>query len=88
MDDTYSTDCRNEDDDPFAPYRKWVADFDSWTEASEQKAIARLASLSIRPRISVILPVYNPPVRFLARAIDSVRRQVYPEWELCIADDA
>ncbi len=88
MEDPDSTDRRTEDDDPFAPYRKWVAEFDSWTEASEQKAIARLGTLSHRPRISVILPVYNPPVQFLIRAIESVRRQVYPEWELCIADDA
>lgn len=88
MDDPKSTDRRDEDVDPFAPYREWVAEFDSWSEASEQKARARLATLSLRPRISVILPVYNPPVRFLERAIESVRRQVYPEWELCMADDA
>jgi glycosyltransferase involved in cell wall biosynthesis len=88
LNDSDSTDRPTEDDDPFAPYRKWVAKYDSWTEAKEQKAIARLATLSLRPRISVILPVYNPPIRFLVRAIESVRHQVYPEWELCIADDA
>ncbi|RKX31971.1 MAG: glycosyltransferase family 2 protein [Verrucomicrobia bacterium] len=88
MDEAKPTDRRTEDKDPFAPYRKWVAEFDSWSEASEQKAAARLATLSVRPRISVILPVFNPPVRFLVQAIESVRHQVYPEWELCIADDA
>ena len=83
-----STDRRYEDGDPFAPYRKWVAEFDSWTEAREKTATTRLAALDQRPKISVILPVYNPPVEFLTQAINSVRRQVYPEWELCIADDA
>ncbi|TSJ77530.1 glycosyltransferase family 2 protein [Rariglobus hedericola] len=34
------------------------------------------------------MPVYNTPARWLTRAIDSVRAQTYPYWELCIADDA
>jgi glycosyltransferase involved in cell wall biosynthesis len=33
------------------------------------------------------MPVYNPPVHLLRSAIDSVRSQIYPNWELCIADD-
>ena len=40
------------------------------------------------PLISVLMPVYNTPERWLRRAIDSVREQTYPRWELCIADDA
>jgi glycosyltransferase involved in cell wall biosynthesis len=38
--------------------------------------------------ISVVMPVYNPQPGFLRRAIDSVLDQVYPRWQLCIADDA
>jgi len=34
------------------------------------------------------MPVYNPPIPLLREAIDSVLAQVYPHWELCIADDA
>jgi glycosyltransferase involved in cell wall biosynthesis len=41
-----------------------------------------------RPTFSVIMPVYRTPDRFLREAIDSVLSQVYPHWELCIADDA
>nr|WP_249179454.1 glycosyltransferase family 2 protein [Burkholderia vietnamiensis] len=33
------------------------------------------------------MPVYNPKPEWLAEAIDSVRAQLYPHWELCIADD-
>src|SRR5699024_279696 len=40
------------------------------------------------PVFSFITPVYNPPERFLRAMLDSVLRQVYPHWELCIADDA
>jgi glycosyltransferase involved in cell wall biosynthesis len=37
--------------------------------------------------MSVIMPVYNPPPDLLRAAIDSVRVQLYTNWELCIADD-
>lgn len=41
-----------------------------------------------RPLISVVLPVYNVPEKWLRFCIDSVTRQFYANWELCIADDA
>jgi glycosyltransferase involved in cell wall biosynthesis/tetratricopeptide (TPR) repeat protein len=47
----------------------------------------QLSALSERPLISVIVPVYETDPRMLEWCIESVRRQVYPNWELCIADD-
>jgi glycosyltransferase involved in cell wall biosynthesis len=44
--------------------------------------------LSYRPQISVVMPVYRIDVRYLKRAVESVRQQIYPHWQLCIADDA
>jgi GT2 family glycosyltransferase/glycosyltransferase involved in cell wall biosynthesis len=38
-------------------------------------------------KISILMPVYKVPTELLRAAIDSVRRQSYPDWELCIADD-
>lgn len=38
------------------------------------------------PKISVAVPVYRTPGRFLVEMIESVRSQTYPNWELCIAD--
>jgi GT2 family glycosyltransferase len=34
------------------------------------------------------MPVYNTDPRWLAAAIRSVQAQLYPNWELCISDDA
>jgi GT2 family glycosyltransferase len=51
-------------------------------------AAQRVARLAARPLIAVLMPVYNAPERWLRRAIDSVRVQSYPDWQLCIADDA
>ncbi|MBD2251221.1 glycosyltransferase [Nostoc parmelioides] len=39
-------------------------------------------------KISLIVPVYNTPRHLLIEMIDSVQNQIYPNWELCIADDA
>jgi len=43
--------------------------------------------MAYQPLISIIVPVYNPPEDFLRAAIESVLAQVYPHWELCLADD-
>jgi glycosyltransferase involved in cell wall biosynthesis len=40
------------------------------------------------PLISVLMPVYNTPEKWLRRSIASVLSQDYGNWELCIADDA
>ena len=40
------------------------------------------------PMISVLTPVYNTPPEYLRAMIASVRAQNYPNWELCLADDA
>jgi O-antigen biosynthesis protein len=40
-----------------------------------------------RPLISVAMPTYRPRRRYLRDAIESVRRQRDPSWELCVVDD-
>lgn len=47
-----------------------------------------LENLHYRPLISVLIPTYNTPVKYLVSAINSVRNQLYPHWEICICDDA
>jgi len=47
-----------------------------------------IESFSFQPKISVVMPVYNVEKRWLVEAVESVFRQVYQDWELCIADDA
>ncbi len=40
------------------------------------------------PLISVLVPTYNTSEKHLRELLDSLGRQLYPRWELCIADDA
>jgi len=37
--------------------------------------------------ISICIPVYKPSMRYLKKAIESIERQTYTNWEICIADD-
>ena len=39
-------------------------------------------------KISILVPLYNTPKKFLTDAIDSVRAQTYENWELCLTDDS
>ncbi len=39
-------------------------------------------------RISVVTPVFDPPLAVLEETIASVRAQTFSEWEWCVVDDA
>src|SRR5436190_18906654 len=67
-------------------YRDWIRRFDNSSRASRQRISQR--SFDYQPLISVLLSVYNPPRVYLERALESVLQQIYPRWELCVADDA
>lgn len=40
------------------------------------------------PILSIVMPVFDTPPLLLQDAIASVQAQLYPYWELCVADDA
>jgi glycosyltransferase involved in cell wall biosynthesis len=69
-------------------YKDWVKRWDSLTEDDRAAIRAEVGKMKSPPLISIAMPVYNTPARFLEAAICSVREQLYPHWELCIADDA
>ena len=75
------TDGRND-------YTHWLARFGTHSEADLRSFRERCATFARKPVISVVVPVYNPEPRWLVEALDSVCNQIYPGWELCIADDA
>ncbi|MCL7945132.1 glycosyltransferase family 2 protein [Marinobacter sp. ATCH36] len=66
-------------------YNEWLAARDQMSKM-ERKAL--LDSMVKRPLFSVLVPVYNPTIAFLELAIESVLYQTYPNWQLCIANDA
>ena len=68
-------------------YARWLALYDIIDDGVRERMRQRVAEMGNKPLISVVMPVYNPRVEWLIEAIESVRAQIYPHWELCIADD-
>ena len=77
---------RRRDEDP---YSRWV-----WHNrltdrlVASHQAEARALAEGGGPLISLLVPVHNTSERHLRELLDSVRAQLYPRWELCLADDA
>ncbi len=69
-------------------YSEWIRRYDTLTDEARATMRAHTASYSHKPLISVVMPTYNPKPEWLIEAVESVLRQIYPYWELCIADDA
>jgi len=67
-------------------YLQWL-ERDRITERALTVMRSHIESFSFKPRFSILMPVFNPPVKFLRDAIDSVLAQVYPRYELCICDN-
>ncbi len=71
-----------------ARYPDWLADRNALTPRALDGVRTAIDRFGMKPVVSLVMPVHNPPLRFLQEAVRSVRSQVYERWELCIADDA
>ena len=69
-------------------YRDWIAANDTLTDADRAEIRDHIRLLRTAPLFSIVMPVFNAAEGPLREAIDSIRRQLYEHWELCIADDA
>ncbi len=68
--------------------------YSSWWQSQqlgleELKKISQQArNLPYQPKISVLVPVFDVPAKYLEACLASVENQIYTNWELCLADDA
>jgi len=86
------SDCSHEADKSTKPsalrdYPAFCARLEPLVQQYHHNFKIRLPKIPFTPLISVVLPVYNPKIQWLRTAIESVKNQIYPNWELCIADD-
>lgn len=65
---------------PYGPWR--IEHLPTDAELEKQRETAPEGA----PLISVLVPAYRTPERYLREMIESVAAQTYPKWELCIAD--
>ncbi|WP_159739467.1 glycosyltransferase [Vibrio atypicus] len=75
-----NTTIENKDD-----YQTWC-EFNTWNSERYWSLKNRLAGREL-PKLSIVMPVYNPPMKFFRLALKTIEEQVYTNWELCIADD-
>ena len=68
-------------------YRVWIEKIEKPSIPTDMIIAQTIEKFHKKPKISVIVPVYNTPEEFLGACIDSVINQTYRNWELCIADD-
>jgi glycosyltransferase involved in cell wall biosynthesis len=68
-------------------YQKWIKK-NILTQQDITSAHQQITQWRLLPKFSVIIPVYNVEAQWLEKVIESVRNQIYTNWELCIADDA
>lgn len=54
--------------------------------APEQAAAQRAAQFERMVKFSILVPLWNTPREYLKEMLDSVVRQTYANWELCLAD--
>lgn len=55
---------------------------------NEAHLLAQISVFTIKPLVSILIPTYNSNAKWLRETIESVQNQIYPNWEVCIADDA
>lgn len=68
-------------------YKLWLFRNRLFTIQGLKYLYKRTKDFREKPRISIIMPVYNPDPWEFKQAVDSILWQVYPHWELCIVDD-
>jgi GT2 family glycosyltransferase len=79
-----------------ATYAGWLADRGRPTRlpsreehvSSPQPLVPATVAPAGRPRFSILVPVYKPPMWALERCVASVLDQTEASWELCLCDDA
>ena len=73
---------------PNSDYDYWLMKYGGLSAAERKSIQERIKILRVKPKISVLMPVYNTDPRWVRAAIKSVQAQLYSNWELCISDDA
>jgi len=69
-------------------YSNWIIAHEYLLKLTDIQIKLIFENLKIKPRISLIMPTYNPNKDYIIKAVYSIINQEYKNWELCICDDA
>ncbi len=62
------------------------SEYNEWLKKEGKKKI-QLKEFKYNPLISIAIPVYNVPEEYLRNCLDSIIKQKYTNFEVCLADD-
>lgn len=88
--DLYKKYCEYLDED-LSPvsYQHWLEKNDLSTNTNISTPNSKTVKYNPHnPKFSLLLATYNSNISYLTACIESVIQQSYPNWQLCIADDA
>ncbi|KFI93902.1 glycosyltransferase, group 2 family protein [Bifidobacterium saguini DSM 23967] len=68
-----------------------AGDYDKWFRSRQRATVGELmaqrhARFTIKPKYSIIVPLYKTPIPFLRAMANSVVKQTYPNWELLLVN--
>ena len=64
-------------------YGEWIKKNEP---SSKELKAQQDTEFGIAPKISVIVPLYNTPKKYFEELVESLQRQTYSNWELCLGD--
>lgn len=64
-------------------YERWQKKYGT---GKKELAAQRQHTFAYSPKISIVIPLYRTPERFLKEVIQSVEQQTYQNWELVLSD--
>jgi len=74
--------------------RRFKTEYEIWMDhhyllkSDIENRTEKIKKFEYKPKISLVMPVYNVEKKWLKRAVQSVFDQIYENWELCVVDDA
>ena len=66
-------------------YGEWMSNVEA-KYLNEESMRKDMSKLKVKPKFSIIFPVWNKSEEMLQKALDSITNQIYENWEICISD--
>ena len=64
-------------------YKRWIKNNEPSKQELEEQ---RNKKFDYMPKISIVVPMYNTPIKFFKELVECMENQTYSNWELCLAD--
>ncbi len=69
-----------------SPMLAYTDCYQRYMPTEEELKTQRETKLAYEPLVSVVIPAYETPEKYLQELLDSLQEQTYTNWELCLAD--